>query len=253
MKREYNITKALLTPNTYSRPQSLMKGIKGICIHWVANPNSTAINNRNYFNNLRNQTVIPKRYASSHEIIGLEGEVIICIPPNEVAFHAGATTYKPRVKTLLNNSPNRHLYGIETCHPDWGGKFRYKTYKTLINRTADLLIEFNLKPSKDTIWRHYDVTGKDCPKYYMQNEGEWNKLIKDVTENYLKKVRGDRMDLQEWQKELGSKAIDILSKRKIEGESIINNPEEWKKTLGEDMKQWTFWTIIERITRGNNK
>ena len=188
MKKEYDIIISLISPNPYSRPQSKMFGIKGIAIHWVGNANSKAINNRNYFENLKNQTATPKRYASSHEIIGLDGEVVICLPKNEVGFHVGAKSYKPRVKTLLANSPNRYLYGIETCHPDWSGKFNDKTYRTLINRVADLLIEFDLKPSKDTLWRHFDVTGKDCPKYYIDNPKEWDKLVADIIKRYDEKI-----------------------------------------------------------------
>lgn len=186
----YKIKEDYLIYNKMSRSGRLMKGIRGIAFHWVANPKSTAQNNRDYFNNLRNQTT---RYASSHEIIGLDGEVIKAVPSNEVAFHAGAKKYKQRVNQLLNGSPNDHLYGIEVCHPDWSGQYSPITYKTVVERGADLLIQFNLKPSKDTIWRHYDVTGKDCPKYYVENPAAWDKLIKDITDNYNTKIKGDEI------------------------------------------------------------
>ena len=251
MSEEYKIITALLDPNIYSRPQSKMLGIKGICIHWVGNANSKAMGNRNYFNNLKSQTGKPRRYASSHEVIGLDGEVVICIPKNEVAFHAGGSNYKARAKTLLSSSPNRYLYGIETCHPDWEGKFNDKTYSTLINRVADLLIEFNLKPSKDTIWRHYDVTGKDCPKYYVQNPKEWDKLINDITKRYNEKVNKKVevlivAELQKWQEEMGIKSVDNLVNK-----GVVNNPDSWKKTLGDNVPQWLFWSIIDRILKDN--
>lgn len=168
-----------------------MLEIIGIAIHWVANPMSSAMGNRNYFNNLKTQTTIPRRYASSHEVLGLDGEVVICIPEDEVAFHAGAKSYKLNVKVHLNNAPNRHLYGIEVCHPDWSGKFSAKTYYALIDRVSDLLIKFGLEPSRYTLWRHFDVTGKDCPKYYVQNPSEWDQLINDITYRYNIKV-GDK-------------------------------------------------------------
>lgn len=257
MSKEYEVITTLLEPNIYSRPQSKMLGVRGICIHWVANPMSKAINNRNYFNNLPSQNKKeielavkqnrkPKlRYASSHEVIGLNGEVVICLPSNEVGFHAGAKTYKTKVKQLLNNSPNRYLYGIEVCHPDWSGKFSDVTYKTLVNRVADLLIEFDLKPSKDTLWRHFDVTGKDCPKYYMQNEWAWDKLVADITKRYNEKVEVLFVaELKQWQKDMGNKSIDNLVKK-----GIVNNPEEWKKSLGEATPQYLFWSIIDRISK----
>lgn len=257
MSKEYIINKALLDRNIYSRPGSKMKAIKGICIHWVANANTSAINNRNYFNNLptANKAAISKgkkaRYASSHEIIGLNGEVVMCVPSNEVAFHAGARSYKQRARQLLNNSPNRHLYGIEVCHPDWNGRFSDITYKTLINRCADLLIEFDLKPSKNTIWRHFDVTGKDCPRYYVKNNREWDILVSDITMRYNEKVNKKieeviTMELKKWQKEMGEEALTNLVKK-----GIVNNPQNWNKSLGEPTPQYLFWSIIDRITKEN--
>lgn len=32
---------------------------------------------------------------------------------------------------------------------------------------------------KDVI-RHYDVTGKECPKYYVEHEDAWETFIDDV-------------------------------------------------------------------------
>ncbi len=254
MTKEYEIIKSYLEPNPYSRPQKKMKAIKGIALHWVANPGSTARANRNYFNNLKNQGKNGDRYASSHEIIGLQGEVVLCIPKTEIAYHVGAKSYKPRVRELLNNSPNYYLYGIEVCHPDWNGKYSNTTYRTVINRVADLLIDFNLTPSKDTIWRHYDVTGKDCPRYYVQNPKEWDKLISDVQKRYDEKINQKvdeviQVKLAKWQEEMGKDAISSLSKKKDnKGNPIVDSPEMWKKSLGEDTPQWLFWAIVDRIT-----
>ena len=32
----------------------------------------------------------------------------------------------------------------------------------------------------DQVIRHYDVTGKICPKYYVEHEDAWKKFIRDV-------------------------------------------------------------------------
>lgn len=247
MNSTYEIIEKLLDKNMYSRAGAKMKGKRGVCLHWVANPLSTATGNRNYFNNLKNQgpDTPRKRYASSHEIIGLDGEVVVCVPKDEVAFHAGAKSYKARVHELLSGSPNRYLYGIEVCHPDWSGKFSPVTYKTVIQRAADLLIEFGLTPSKDTIWRHYDVTGKDCPRYYVQNPKAWDQLINDITYEYNQKTEVEQVsELLEWQKEMGEKSIEYLEK-----EGLLNNPEKWSQTLGENVPQWLFWSLLERLDR----
>ena len=76
----------LLTINSYSRSGEKQNKIEKIVVHWVGNAGSSAIANRNYFENLKDSH---KTYASSHYVIGLNGEIIRCIPENEVAFHAG--------------------------------------------------------------------------------------------------------------------------------------------------------------------
>ena len=167
----------LLTINKYSRPGIGLAKVKKIVIHWVGNANSTAINNRNYFENLKNGT--NKVYASSHYIIGLKGEIIRCVPENEVAYHA--------------SNANSYSIGIECCHPDWDGRFADATYKALIDLVAELCAKYKLD-AYTGIERHYDITGKDCPHYYVQNNSAWRQLLEDVN---IKMKEGDEMVQQE--------------------------------------------------------
>lgn len=165
------IIQALITPNSYSRPQQKLTKVSKIVIHWVGNANSTAKANRDYFESLKNK----KTYASAHYIIGLEGEILQCIPENEIAYHA--------------SSANGYSIGIENCHPGWDGKFNSKTYGSLIELCAMLCKKYGLNPKTDII-RHYDVTKKICPKYYVNNAEAWEMLKKDVE----KKVSGEQED-----------------------------------------------------------
>lgn len=158
-----NIEDRLLTINEYSRSGEKQNKIKNIIVHWVGNAGSSAIGNRNYFESLKDTH---KTYASSHYIIGLNGEIIRCIPEDEVAFHSGGY------------SMNRKSIGIEVCHPDWDGKFNENTYNSLVELCADICRRYNL--GIDAIIRHYDVTGKECPRYYVRNEQEWIKFKNDV-------------------------------------------------------------------------
>lgn len=155
------IQQKLLTINPYSRPGKKIGPIKNIVIHWVGNAGSSAIANRNYFESLKDK----KTYASSHYIIGLEGEVIQCVPETEIAYHG--------------NLANSYSIGIENCHPDWEGKFNDKTYASLVELCADLCKRYDLDPTIALI-RHYDVTKKDCPHYYVQNTQAWANLKNDV-------------------------------------------------------------------------
>lgn len=73
---------------------------------------------------------------------------------------------------------NRKSIGIETCHPDWGGRFNDVTYNSLVELTAELCKEYGI--GINNVIRHHDITGKDCPKYYVENPNEWNKFKQDV-------------------------------------------------------------------------
>lgn len=160
-QEELNLTVDLLTVNPYSRPGIIRKRTKGIVIHYVANPMSTAKQNRDYFESLKYRH---DRQASSHFVVGLEGEIIQCIPSEEISY--------------ASNNRNKDTISIEVCHPDETGRFNEKTYQSLIKLTAFMAEKYNVK-SKEII-RHYDVTGKLCPKYYVENENKWVQLKKDV-------------------------------------------------------------------------
>jgi len=169
-----DIIKRLITPNKYSRPKKLRKSTKAIIVHWIANPMTTAMMNRNYFDSLKNGTGV---YASAHEIIGLEGEVVICLPKNEMAYHVGSKTYTQKALDLLGSYPNNSTYGIECCHLDWKGTMTNETYSSLVERCATLCEEFNLNALTD-IWTHKQVVGwKDCHRWFVDNHEAWKLFL----------------------------------------------------------------------------
>ena len=153
--------------NPYSRPGRWLERVNNIVIHYVGNPGSSAKGNRNYFASLANQREnnLNHTYASSHFIIGLNGEIIQCIPLTEISY--------------ASNHRNSDTISIEVCHPDKSGEFSNITYQSLIKLSSWLCNEFDLNPEADLI-RHYDVTGKICPKYYVENPEAWENLKSDV-------------------------------------------------------------------------
>lgn len=162
------ITPMLLTPNEYSRPGDELKEVNAVVIHYVGNPGTSAENNRNYFENLKDTK---ERSASSHYIVGLEGEIIQCVPLDEISY--------------ASNNRNYDTVAVEVCHPDATGKFSQITYDALVELTAALCRSYNLNPMTD-ILRHYDVSGKECPAYYVKNEEEWNYFLLQVNSKMKK-------------------------------------------------------------------
>ena len=138
------VTKDYLTPNPNSRPQDPIMELNGVVVHYVGNPNTSAQANRNYFEGL---ATTGETQASSHFIIGLDGEIIQCIPLNEIAY--------------CSNNRNADTISIECCHPDADGKFTDATYQSLIKLTKWLCDTYDLDTQTEVI-RHYDVTQKIC-------------------------------------------------------------------------------------------
>lgn len=151
------IDKQIIHLHNTARTGTELDGVKNIVIHYVGNPNTTAQNNRDYFD--KDSTEV-----SSHFVVGLEGEIIQCVPLWE--------------KSAASNWRNNDTISIEVCHPDDTGKFNDTTYNAVIKLTAWLLNELGLDES--AVIRHYDITGKLCPLYYVENEDAWNQMKKDI-------------------------------------------------------------------------
>jgi len=168
----------LLTPNQFSRPGIKIKGIKGIVIHWVANTNTSAEANRLFFENRKNGK---SNYGSAQYIIDLNGDVIQCIPDNEAAYHAGAKIYKPEVKEKLFNNPNFYTLGIECTHVKDSGEMSVVTHNSLTQLTLELCKQYKINPLV-YLFRHYDITGKICHKWFVDNPVEWEKFKNKIDE-----------------------------------------------------------------------
>lgn len=48
----------------------------------------------------------------------------------------------------------------------------------MVQLCAWLCMKFEL--NEENVIRHHDVTGKICPKYFVENEEAWKKFKKDV-------------------------------------------------------------------------
>ena len=137
------IDKQIIRMHNTARTGTELDGVKNIVIHYVGNPSTE---------------------VSSHFLVGLDGEVIQCVPLWE--------------KSAASNWRNSDTISVEVCHPDESGKFSDVTYKSVVKLTAWLLKETGL--DENAVIRHYDITEKLCPLYYVKNEDAWKQLKKDI-------------------------------------------------------------------------
>lgn len=141
-----------------------LEGIKNIVIHYTGNPGTTAKQNRSFF-------AQPGTEVCSHFVVGIDGEIIQCVPLDE--------------QSAASNWRNCDTISIEVCHKKADGKFSSEAYASVVKLTAWLCSELDLS-EKDVI-RHHDITGKDCPLYYVKHPDEWEKLKSDVASKIAKR------------------------------------------------------------------
>ncbi|MBR5823784.1 MAG: N-acetylmuramoyl-L-alanine amidase [Paludibacteraceae bacterium] len=156
--------------------------IKYLVIHYTGNDGDTDENNGRYFQN----NVVQ---ASAHYFVD-DDSITQSVPDNYIAWHCG--TNKGYKHKLCRNA---NSIGIEICDDIKNGTI-YSSPKTIANvleLVEHLMKKYNIP--KENVIRHYDVTGKHCPAYWIDNnlwkKEFWNKI--NVAPDY-KKIVKDRFD-----------------------------------------------------------
>lgn len=101
--------------------------------------------------------------ASAHYFIDSGYTIWQSVPEGDTAWHAG------------NWAMNRRSIGIEVCS---AGAFTTGEINRLTWLVQKLMKKYNIPASR--VIRHYDVTGKSCPAYYV-NSSRWKALHKQIT------------------------------------------------------------------------
>lgn len=191
----------LIPINPYTRPGTKLRLVRNIVIHWTANPGASAANHVRYFG--QTLPAAKDRYASAHIFIDSTDSVLI-IPLDEVAYHA--------------EQANPYSIGIEMC-VEKDGSFHPNTVRRAIEVTAALCKQYGLNPMRDVI-RHNDVTGKICPKPYVDDPAAWEAFRAAVD----RVMRGeetegdDTMNLELWQWKMLGDALDGMYRKGLIGD-----------------------------------
>lgn len=165
-----NIQKILANKKNYGgkRPTA----IKYIVIHYTSNDGDRDESNGNYFKN----NVVS---ASAHYFVD-SNSITQSVPDDYVAWSVGGSKYNNAGGKLYNKCTNNNSISIELCDDVKNGVV-YPSAKTIEN-ALDLVESLMKKYSipKENVIRHYDVNGKPCPKYWVDDvkwKSEfWNKI-----------------------------------------------------------------------------
>lgn len=179
LPEDLEIQRDHISVNKFSRPGKILSDVRAVVIHWTANPGTTAKQNRNFFELRKNGE---HSYGSTQFLVGLDGEIVEAMPPTEMAYHVGGRSYTEYATRRLGGYPNARTIGIEMC-VDAAGDHPPATVDVTARLTAALCHEHALRP-ESSICRHWDVTGKVCPKFYVGTPGAFLEFVHHVADEY---------------------------------------------------------------------
>jgi len=182
--------------NPYTRPGYPIIEHQGVLLHWTACPRATAENIRMAFERNAHNEV----YASANYIVGMDGETIEYVPPEEVSYQGGAVarkwytkdaerlwTGKARYVSYKGNSldvwqPYYWLIGVEICHQKIDGQFTADAEYAVKELCVKLWQRWDMGDPVTHIWRHTDMTQKGlrglkeelpCPRWWVEHPEEY--------------------------------------------------------------------------------
>ena len=155
----------LIPINKYNRPGSKSTP-KRICVHYTGQAGTDADRLALFYSNVATGRFPnkPNNWTSTQYIVGLNGKVIRVVPDNETAYAASG-----------KNAGTLH---IEVCYSKASGEFETASMSALRELVQYLMKKYNI--SAGNVLRHYDLTGKYCPWYYV-DENRWAVLHEYIT------------------------------------------------------------------------
>lgn len=168
--------------------------IEYIVIHYTANDGDSSESNANYFKQALNPV------SSAHYFV--DDDSIVCsVPEDFVAYHCGGQVY------YHAKCRNANSIGIELCDAKRDGRVMAtdKTIRNAAELVNSLMKKYGIPPQN--IVRHYDVTHKQCPAYWVKDPKGF--------ENF--KILAQEAD------EVVTKSHMIVDGKKVEVERILKD------------------------------
>lgn len=182
--------------------------VRYLVIHYTGNDWDSAESNGTYF-----QKNVTK--TSAHYFVD-DDSIVQSVPDNYTAYAVGGVSRYKHPSCRNSNS-----ISIEICDMTKNGKV-YPTEKTIQN-AAELTLKLMKKykiPITNVI-RHYDVTGKNCPAYWVKDPKGWETFKKRVLEA----------------DEVVEKSKMIVDGKEVEVERILKDGKNyiWIRSIGEQL------------------
>lgn len=174
--------------NEFSRPGFELLRLQAIVVHYPANPGADALDHHEYFDD----TIIEiGRYAGAH-IFTDRFRALELIPLNEGSFGANdggnASLKIPALRASDSRYPTRTGDGnanLLTIHIEMCQEADGSIHPDTIERTR-LVIKMlqerfpQLQDTKNRVVRHFDVTGKLCPRPFVEDDKRWQAFLESI-------------------------------------------------------------------------
>ena len=161
----YVLKTNLAAKANYGSSRSTSK-IKYLVIHFTANDGDSDESNAKFFKNN-----LPK--TSAHYFVD-DDSVTQSVPDNYAAYAVGGAKYADCSKTGGGSKykivTNKNSISIEMCDTIKNGKndLSAKTLENTLALCKVIMKKYNI--GINNVVRHFDVNGKYCPAYYMDNK-----------------------------------------------------------------------------------
>ena len=174
--------------------------IKYIVIHYTANDGDTDEGNGNYFAN----NIVG---ASAHYFVD-DDSITRSVPDDYIAWAVGGSKYKyTKGGTFYGKCTNANSISIELCDTKKNGVYDFTeaTMKNAADLVKLLMKKYNVPVEK--VIRHYDVTGKVCPKPFVDDEKAWKEFKERLVDN-MEKRYNKISELPQWAKPTIQKLVN---------------------------------------------
>lgn len=171
----YKYIKQLAHPSNYGGARD-RSSIRFLVVHATGNDGDKAANNAKYF-----QTA--NRNASAHYFVD-SNNVYQSVCDLSIAWSVGGAKYANCKETgggaFYGKCTNANSISIELCDDIKDGKVSANS-KTLNNAAilcSELMSKYNIPIER--VIRHFDVTGKNCPAYFVDSKA-WQNFLNLIT------------------------------------------------------------------------
>ena len=167
--------------------------IKYIVIHYTGNDGDHDEGNATYFKN----NVVK---ASAHYFVD-DDSITMSVPENFVAWSVGGTKWKDTAATgggsMHGIITNTNSISIEMCDTQRDGTIKAtdQTLENTVTLAKSLMKRYNI--NIDHVYRHFDVTGKHCPAYFM-NSSAWSAFKERLKDGDTVKIYKTIKDVPSW-------------------------------------------------------